>query len=147
MIRQFRQEDFEPICKFWFEAIELAEPELVLRMGYEFQGAREFFRNVVVPENQIWVYELDGVPVGFIGMQNDYIDRLYVDPKFHRRGIGLALIKHARSMFPNHLWLKTDQANKISRAFYEKNGFVAEKFGISPPPESEPDVEYHWYKK
>ncbi len=31
-------------------------------------------------------------------------------------------------------------------AFYEKNGFIAEKYGISPPPESEPDVEYHWRK-
>ena len=33
---------------------------------------------------------------------------------------------------------------KASRAFYEKYGFTAEKFGVSPPPESEPDVEYHW---
>lgn len=147
MIRPYRDEDFEIVCKFWFEAIEFAEPEIVQRMGYEFQGAREYFRNSVVPENKIWVYELDGVPVGFIGMQNDYIDRLYVNPKFHRRGIGLALLDYARAMYPDHIWLKTDQSNKISRAFYEKNGFIAEKFGVSPPPESEPDVEYHWYKK
>ncbi|MBI3167624.1 MAG: GNAT family N-acetyltransferase [Chloroflexi bacterium] len=147
MIRLYREEDFEIVVRFWFEAIEFAEPEIVQRMGYEFQGAREFFQNEIVPKNQIWVYELDGVPVGYIGMQSDYIDRLYVDPKFHRRGIGLALIEHARSLFPNHLWLKTDQANKISRVFYEKNGFIATKFGVSPAPESEPDVEYHWYSK
>ena len=29
-----------------------------------------------------------------------------------------------------------------SRAFYEKHGFRAVRFVVSPPPESEPDVEY-----
>ena len=29
-------------------------------------------------------------------------------------------------------------------AGFEKHGFVAVKFGISPPPESAPDVEYAW---
>ena len=32
----------------------------------------------------------------------------------------------------------------MALSFYEKNDFVAEKFGVSPEPESEPDVEYHW---
>jgi hypothetical protein len=36
------------------------------------------------------------------------------------------------------------QVNFNARAFYEKNGFVAEKFGFSDPPENEPDVGYHW---
>jgi hypothetical protein len=27
---------------------------------------------------------------------------------------------------------------------YEKHGFKAVKFGLSPPPESAPDVEYRW---
>lgn len=146
MIRPYREEDFETVAKFWFEAIEVAEPELVQRMKYEFTGAREYFK-VLVIENQMWVYELDGTPVGFLGIQGEYIDRLYVDPKFHRRGIGKALLDHARTLSPQHLWLKTDQANKMSRPFYEKNGFVATRFGVSPPPESEPDVEYHWYSK
>jgi ribosomal protein S18 acetylase RimI-like enzyme len=49
-----------------------------------------------------------------------------------------------RQLLPKHIWLYTHAANKMARAFYEKNGFVAEKFGVSPEPESEPDVEYHW---
>ena len=38
----------------------------------------------------------------------------------------------------------THQQHAQARAFCEKHGFRAVKFGISPPPESEPDVEYHW---
>jgi ribosomal protein S18 acetylase RimI-like enzyme len=147
MIRPFKEEDFEIIVKFWFEAVQVAEPELVKRMKYELQGAREYFKDFVVPANKMWVYELNQEPIGFLAMQNEFIDRLYVNPKFHRQGIGKTLLEFAKTLSPNHLWLYTDQANKMSRAFYEKNEFVAEKFGVSPPPESEPDVEYHWYKK
>jgi ribosomal protein S18 acetylase RimI-like enzyme len=75
------------------------------------------------------------------------MDRLYVDPAYHRQGIGSALLAKARQLLPKHIWLYTHVANKMARSFYEKHGFVAEKFGISPEPESEPDVEYHWRAK
>lgn len=147
MIRPYHEKDFEIIVKFWFEATQIATPELSKRMNYEFQGAREYFKNFVVPANQMWVYELNQQPVGFIGLQNDFIDRLYVNPQFHRQGIGKALLEFSKTLSPNHLWLYTHQANFHARSFYEKNNFIAEKFSISPAPESEPDIEYHWYKK
>jgi ribosomal protein S18 acetylase RimI-like enzyme len=124
--------------------MEVAMPGLAQRLGHEINGAREYFRNVVAVENQLWVYELDDRPVAYLGIAGEFIDRLYVDPAYHRRGIGQALLDHARTLSPNHLWLYTHVANTNARAFYEKNHFVAEKFGISPAPESEPDVEYHW---
>ena len=77
-------------------------------------------------------------------MNKDFIDHLYIDPGFQRRGLGKTLLKFARERSPDHLWLYTLQINVNAHAFYEKNGFVAEKFGVSPPPVNEPDVEYHW---
>jgi ribosomal protein S18 acetylase RimI-like enzyme len=79
-------------------------------------------------------------------MENEFIDQLYIHPAYQRRGIGEALLNFARKQSPDHLWLYTLQDNVNARAFYEKNGFIAEKFGMSPPPESAPDVEYHWRK-
>src|SRR5687767_7326134 len=49
-----------------------------------------------------------------------------------------------QSASPDGLALHTHQENHAARAFYEKHGFRAVKFGISPPPENAPDVEYHW---
>jgi ribosomal protein S18 acetylase RimI-like enzyme len=144
MIRPYREDDFEAVTQFWFDAMETAMPGLEERLGHTLDGAREYFRNVVAVENQLWVYEFNNKPVGYLGISGEFIDRLYVDPAHHRRGIGQALMNHARTLSPNHLWLYTHQANTMARAFYEKNGFVAEKFGVSPAPESEPDVEYHW---
>ena len=143
IIRLYKPEDFDDITRLWFEAETSAMPKLMARMGHTLEEAREYFSRVIVAENQIWVYELDGVPLGFLAIQGDFIDRLYVDPAYHRQGIGQALLMKARQLLPKHMWLYTHTENKMARAFYEKNGFVAEKFGVSPEPESEPDVEYH----
>ena len=95
--------------------------------------------------NRVWVVETEGRPVAFMAMNQDFIDQLYIHPDYWRQGIGDALLNFARKQSPGHLWLYTLQVNANARAFYEKNGFIAEKFGISPAPESEPDVEYHWH--
>lgn len=147
MIRPYRDDDFEVVTALWFDAMHAAMPQMMKRMGFELEGAREHFRNAVIPENQLWVYELDHMPVAFLGIEKDFLDRLYVARQHHRRGIGKTLLDFAKTISPKHLWLYTHVANKMARAFYEKNGFVAEKFGVSPPPESEPDVEYHWRPK
>ena len=69
---------------------------------------------------------------------------LHVRPDRQRRGIGAALLQQAKALSPAGVQLHTHQQNTQARAFYEKHGFRAVAFGISPPPESEPDVEYHW---
>ncbi|MBI5353756.1 MAG: GNAT family N-acetyltransferase [Chloroflexi bacterium] len=144
IIRFYKPEDFDDITRIWFDAQTAAMPKLMARMEHKLEDAREYFLKAVVAENQIWVYERDGVPLGFLAIQGNFIDRLYVDPAYHRQGIGQALLGKARQLLPKHIWLYTHVANKMARSFYEKNGFVAEKFGVSPEPESEPDVEYHW---
>lgn len=143
-IRLYQPDDFQEITRLWFEAQTVAMPEMMTRMGYTLEDAREFFQRVIVDEDQIWVYEHDGVPLGFFAIHGELIDRLYVDPAHHRQGIGQALLEKARQLLPEHMWLYTHAANRMARSFYEKNGFVAEKFGVSPEPESEPDIEYHW---
>ena len=45
---------------------------------------------------------------------------------------------------PGELALVTLQRNARARLFYEKRGFVVSKVGVSPAPESEPDVWYAW---
>ena len=82
--------------------------------------------------------------VGFLAIQGRYVDRLYVLSTFQRAGIGTALLQHAMTLSPPGLELHTHQKNTTARTFYERHGFIAVRFGVSPPPESEPDVEYQW---
>jgi putative acetyltransferase len=144
IIRLYKPEDFVDITRIWFDAEIVAMPKLMERMAHKLEDAREYFQRAVVAECQIWVYEQDGFPLGFFAVRGDFLDRLYVDPAHHRQGIGQALLMKVRQLLPKHIWLYTHAANKMACSFYEKNGFVAEKFGISPEPEAEPDIEYHW---
>ena len=82
--------------------------------------------------------------LGFLALEGDYVDRLYVHPASQRRGAGEALLAWARARSPQRLRLHTHQQNAPARRFYERHGFVPVKFGVSPPPESAPDVEYLW---
>jgi len=144
LIRPYHEGDFEAVTTLWRRAREQAFPDFQRRKGHTFEEDQAYFRDVILVNNDVWVAEADGEVAAFMAIAGDFIDQIYVDPKVQRQGVGKSLLEHARSLSPEHLWLYTLQINTNGRAFYEKNGFRAVKFGTSPEPESEPDVEYHW---
>jgi len=143
-IRDYQPGDFDAVTILWRIAREKSLPEFQHTKGHFFYEDQAYFRDHILKGNKVWVVERHDLPVAFMAMRADFIDQLYVHPDYQNRGIGRLLLDHARQLSPEHVWLYTLQININACAFYEKNGFVAEKFGISPPPESEPDVEYHW---
>jgi len=143
-IRDYRPEDFDAVTILWRIAREKSLPEFQNAKGHFFFEDQDYFRHHILMENKVFVVELDQRPIAFMAMKDEFVDQLYVHPDDQNRGVGKALLDYARKLCPEHIWLYTLQINLNARAFYEKNGFVAEKFGISPPPENEPDIEYHW---
>src|SRR5690349_10551984 len=146
IIRDYRAEDFDAVTILWRVAREKSLPEFQNAKGYFFYEDQNYFRDHILKENRTLVVETEQHPIAFMAVKEDFIDQLYVHPDYQKQGAGKALLDYARKLSPEHIWLYTLQINLNARAFYEKNGFIAEKFGISPPPESEPDVEYHWRK-
>jgi len=71
---------------------------------------------------ETWVYELDGVVVGFIALIGNEVGGLFVEAKCHGQGIGRALMDQARRM-RDTLELNVFQDNLVGRKFYEKYGF------------------------
>ncbi len=145
-IRDYRPEDFDAVTILWRISREKSLPEFQNTKGHFFFEDQDYFLNHILKENKVFVVESDGRPVAFMAMKDEFVDQLYVHPDYQNRGVGKALLDYARKLSPEHVWLYTLQINVNARAFYEKNGFTAERFGISPPPENEPDVEYHWRK-
>ena len=144
LIREYHDQDFDAVTILWRVAREKLLPEGQTDTGHNFYEDQDYFQNQILKKNCVWVVEMDHRLVAFMAMENEFIDQLYVHPGYQRRGIGKALLDFARNRSPEHLWLYTLQSNVNARAFYEKYGFSAEKFGYSPPPEAEPDLEYHW---
>jgi ribosomal protein S18 acetylase RimI-like enzyme len=106
--------------------------------------ALDIFLGVIHASCEIWIEESTQGLRGFVALKGSYIDRLYVHPDYQRLGVGTALLAQAKRLAPQGLELHTHQQNQRARSFYEKFGFLAVKFGISPAPECVPDVEYHW---
>ena len=143
-IRPFHAEDESQVVGVWYRAGIAAYTFLPTWQELTFDKAQWVFANIIRPKNKIWVGTVDERIVAFMAMNGSYIDRLYVDPTEWRKGWGTRLIDFAKQQSPNRLELHTHVENFSARAFYEHRGFKVIKFGISPPPESAPDVEYHW---
>ena len=147
IIREYQASDFDSVTILWRISREKSLPEFQRAKGHFFYEDQWYFQNHILKDNDVWVVEAEGKPAAFMAMKDEFIDHLYVHPDYWRQGIGKQLLQFAHEKQPEHIWLYTLQVNVNARAFYEKNGFVAEKFGVSPAPENEPDVEYHWRRE
>jgi GNAT superfamily N-acetyltransferase len=143
-IRPYRDADEEEVVGVWHRSGLAAYTYLPTWQALTLETARMVFRNVIRPDCTIWVGTLDERIMAYLAMNGSYIDRLYVDPSEWRKGWGTRFIALAKQISPHGLELHTHQENHAARRLYEHPGFVAVKFGVSPPPESAPDVEYHW---
>lgn len=144
IIRPIRPADVAATARVWHESKQAAYSFLPLQMAMTPEEDETAFRERVLPGFDTWVAVRDGDVLGFLTLNGSYVERLYVHPESQGTGVGLALLEHAKRRSPDGLELHTHQRNAQARRFYERHGFKAVRFGISPPPESEPDVEYHW---
>ncbi len=144
MIREFVQTDLNQVVEVWLLSGKDEYSYLPDFQKLNLQSATDLFVDIIQSEFPLWVAEANGKLLGFMAIKDSYIDRLYVLPDQQRSGIGGQLIQHAKNLSPTGLELYTHQQNQRARSFYEKSGFKAVKFGVSPPPESLPDVMYQW---
>jgi ribosomal protein S18 acetylase RimI-like enzyme len=91
-----------------------------------------------------WVARLEKKVVGYMLIDGENVDHLYVRPGWHRQGIGLSLLDKAKTLSPHRLELWTFQRNTGARAFYEAQCFRAVAFTDGRNEENEPDVKYEW---
>ncbi|HVY02039.1 MAG TPA: GNAT family N-acetyltransferase [Caulobacterales bacterium] len=72
-----------------------------------------------------------GALLGFAGIYppDDFLHHLYVDPPYHGRGVGRALIEGAHDIVAGRLNLKCSISNSNARAFYARLGFSEADYG------------------
>jgi putative acetyltransferase len=77
-----------------------------------------------LPTVDLWLIDdAAGHPAGFLVMDGNLIDALFVDPAVHGRGYGTALLDHALALAPEALVDASEQATN-ALPFYEARGFV-----------------------
>jgi GNAT superfamily N-acetyltransferase len=143
-IRAFVEGDFDDVVAKWHETNLVSYPYVAEQQKHTLADARRFFRDKLLPACEVWVATHSGQPLGVLCLEAPWIRHFAIFPPHQRRGIGTTLLQKAREHSPVELRLFTFQRNEAARAFYEKHGFAAVAFGVSPAPELEPDVEYRW---
>ena len=147
MLRRARPEDADELAVILRAAMRGAMPSLPkLHTPDE---DRRFLRDAVLPNQEVWVAEVDGRPVGFAALgsrdEADYLQHIYIAPEFQGRGLGTELIDRAKTRRPSGFRLWVFQKNDGARRFYEKHGLqVVELTDGSANDEREPDALYGW---
>ena len=101
-----------------------------------------FIRDILLPNQQVTVVVAGESIIGFIAVNGDWVEQLYLDPAWTGQGIGSRLLAEATAGMRS-IKLRCFQANTGAQRFYERHGFRAEAFGDgSANEESLPDILY-----
>lgn len=119
MIRPYHPRDRDTLLAVWAASATVACPFWTPAM---FAQERRDIAEKYLPVAETYVFERNGVVVGFISLLGNEVGGLFVAPQYQGQGIGRALMDWARES-RDHLELDVFEANAIGRAFYSAYGF------------------------
>ncbi len=120
MLRPYATEDTEAIMSIWRLANQQSHPFLTVAFLASMQNV---IQKLFIDLAETWVWEKDGVPVGFLSLLQDEISALYVLPEHQQQGVGRALLAYALQQ-RDTVKLDVFARNRSGHRFYERFGFV-----------------------
>lgn len=119
MIRKLRKDDIEQVSKIWLDTNINAHNFIDKNYWKDnFEIVKDLFL-----EAEIYVYENDkSVIQGFIGLDNNYIEGIFVCEEAQSKGIGKTLVNYAKQIKSN-LSLKVYKENIRAIKFYQREDF------------------------
>jgi ribosomal protein S18 acetylase RimI-like enzyme len=138
-----RVTDAGALVEVYFDSRRVAMPWLAILHSRDDVSA--YFAGQVIVREEVLVADVDNRIVGFIALEENHVNHLYIAPAYQGRGIGGRLLALVKELRPGGLKLRTFQRNAAARRFYEARGFAATDFSDgSYNEEHEPDILYSW---
>ena len=125
MIRKLQKADINRVADIWLKTNLKAHffiPEQYWISNYEF--VKE-----ILPQAEVYVYEDDKMIQGFIGINDEYIEGIFVSDEMQSRGIGKMLLDYIKDK-KDRLQLKVYQKNVRAMSFYQREGFTIQSEGM-----------------
>lgn len=119
MIRKLQKTDINRVADIWLKTNLKAHyfiPEQYWTNNYEV--VKE-----MLPQVDVYVYEDDKIIQGFIGINDEYIEGIFVSDEMQSRGIGKMLLDYIKDK-KDRLQLKVYQKNVRAMSFYQREGFT-----------------------
>lgn len=110
------------------------------------EETRGWIADTVLETCDVWVGLRAGEVAGFLAVNGQTLEHLYVLPEHQSAGVGSTLLSKAKDLSQGRLTLWTFQRNFGARRFYENRGFRTVEFTDgSGNEEGEPDVRFEWH--
>ena len=118
MIRRLNDNNIDAVMQIWKEE-NIKAHNFIPKEYWE-----EKFNYVksILPSAEIYVYIDKNTIEGFIGINNNYIEGIFIKEINQNKGIGTALLEKVKQLKPK-LILNVYEKNKKAIKFYENNGF------------------------
>lgn len=125
MIRKLSEKDINEISEIWLSANLQA---------HDFVPASYWTKNLpfvkeMLPKAEVYVYEESQAITGFIGVNEDYIEGIFVKSDARSKGIGKELLDFVK-ILKSHLYLHVYEKNSRAVCFYKRENFRLEREGI-----------------
>lgn len=140
MIRKFEKSDIDQIMQIWLN--ENTKAHDFIPSNYWLDNYSFVQEALCLAE--IYVATIDAKVVGFIGLNENYIEGIFVDSNIQSQGVGTSLLNYVKEI-KTTLALSVYQKNDHAFRFYQRHGFIIEKQDVD---EMTNEIEYvmHWQK-
>ena len=127
-IRPASDDDAPTIADIWHEAWSDGHRGTVPEALIEHRDRAQFLPRAAQRVSHSWIGELDGVPRGFVTVDDDELEQIFVVGAGRGTGLATALIERGKQAIHDAghdtAWLAVVAGNARARAFYEREGWT-----------------------
>lgn len=119
MIRKFEKNDIDAVMQIW-KSENIKAHKFIPK---EYWDSNYNYVKNILPNAEIYVYIIKEKIVGFVGVDKNYIEGIFIEENNQSKGIGTSLLNTVKENRSN-LKLGVYKKNTNAISFYKKNGFV-----------------------
>ena len=125
MIREFQRDDINKVADIWLDTNIKAHN--FIPAEYWKSNFKSVKEALLLAE--VYVYEYDTEIQGFIGLNDEYVEGIFVSGEMQSQGIGKILLNYAKDK-RNKLLLNVYQKNARAISFYKREEFEIQHSGL-----------------
>ena len=141
MIRELQEKDINRVAEIWLNTNLKAHNFI---SDQYWRSNFELVRDMLT-QAEVYVYEGNQEIQGFIGLNGEYIEGIFVSDKMQLKGIGKILLNYAKNT-RKKLFLNVYIKNTSAISFYQREGFVVQYSGVDEAT-GEKDYVMAWRQK
>ena len=141
MIRELQRDDINKVADIWLNTNIKAHNFIPAQYWKSnFKAVKE-----ALSQAEVYVYEYDKEIQGFIGLNNEYVEGIFVSGEMQSQGIGKILLNYVKDK-RNKLLLNVYKKNARAISFYQREGFEIKHSGLDEAT-GEKDYVMTWQKE